>query len=99
MKKNHLKHFDLDLYQETLPNGLLINVIPKEGNNIYVTFITRYGSFHNTFIPYQQKKYYEAPMGVAHFLEHKVFEQKEGEDPFVFYTRNGADANASTSYL
>ncbi len=97
--KSYLKHFDLDLYQETLSNGLLINVIPKSGNNIYVTFITRYGSYHNSFIPYGQKEYYDAPMGVAHFLEHKVFEQKEGEDPFSFYTKNGADANASTSYI
>lgn len=99
MKKSHLKHFDLDIYQETLPNGLLVNVVPKKGNNIYATFITKYGSFDNVFIPYGQKDFYEAPMGVAHFLEHKVFEQKEGETPFSFYTKNGADANASTSYV
>ncbi len=99
MKKHRLKHFDLDLYQETLPNGLFVNIVPKKGNNIYVTFITKYGSFDNIFIPYGEKDYYEAPMGVAHFLEHKVFEQKDGEDPFAFYTRNGADANASTSYI
>ena len=99
MKKNHMKHFDLDLYQETLPNGLLINVIPKSGNNIYATFVTKYGSFDNCLIPHGKKNIYEAPMGVAHFLEHKVFEQKDGEDPFAFYTKNGADANASTSYL
>ncbi len=99
MKKSHLQHFDLDLYQETLPNGLTIHVIPKAGNNIYTNFITKYGSFDNEFIPYQKKRYYKAPMGVAHFLEHKVFEQKDGEDPFTFYTRNGADSNASTSYI
>lgn len=99
MEKNHLKHFDLDLYQETLPNGLLVNIIPKPGNNVYATFVTKYGSFDNVFVPQGKKKSYEAPMGVAHFLEHKVFEQKDGEDPFAFYTKNGADANASTSYL
>ncbi len=99
MKKHHLKHFDLDLYQETLDNGLFVNIVPKKGNNIYVTFITKYGSFDNVFVPYGEKDFYEAPMGVAHFLEHKVFEQKDGEDPFGFYTKNGADANASTSYI
>ncbi len=99
MKRHRLKHFDLDVYQETLSNGLLVNVVPKKGNNIYVTFITKYGSFDNVFIPYGKKDFYEAPMGVAHFLEHKVFEQSDGEDPFAFYTRNGADANASTSYI
>lgn len=99
MKKTHLKHFDLDIYEETLDNGLSINVVPKKGNNIYATFITKYGSYHNVFIPFGKKEYYEAPMGVAHFLEHKVFEQKNGEDPFAFYTRNGADANAGTSYI
>lgn len=39
----------------------------------------------------------KVPMGVAHFLEHKVFEQKDGVDPFTFYSERGCDANANTS--
>lgn len=100
MKKHRLKHIDLNLYTETLPNGLLVNiVVKKKVNNIYVTFSTKYGSFQNEFIPIGEKKMFTAPLGVAHFLEHKVFEQKNGKDPFEFYTRNGADTNASTSHL
>lgn len=98
MKKNKLNIYDLDLYSETLDNGLLINIIPKDNvNNIYVTFSTKYGSIHDEFIPIDSDSYYKVPMGVAHFLEHKVFEQKDGIDPFTYFAHNGADANANTS--
>ena len=98
MKKIRLEQFDLDLYTETLDNGLLVNIIPKDNvNNIYVTFSTRYGSIHDEFIPIDGNKYYKVPMGVAHFLEHKVFEQDDGIDPFTIFSSNGADANANTS--
>lgn len=98
MKKSRLKQFELDLYSETLDNGLLINVIPKPNvNNIYVTFSTKYGSIHDEFVPIDRKNFYKVPMGVAHFLEHKVFEQENGEDPFTRFSSNGADANANTS--
>lgn len=98
MKKNRLISFDLDLYSETLDNGLRINVVPKNNvNNIYVTFSTNYGSIHDEFIPIDDDKYYKVPMGVAHFLEHKVFEQEDGIDPFSTFLSFGADANANTS--
>lgn len=98
MEKTRLKQFDLDLYSETLDNGLLINVIPKTNvNNIYVTFSTKYGSVHDEFVPIDRGDFYKVPMGVAHFLEHKVFEQEDGEDPFTMFSSNGADANANTS--
>lgn len=98
MKKNKLKQFDLDLYSEVLDNGLLINIVPKSNlNNIYVTFSTKYGSIHDEFIPIDGKDYYKVPMGVAHFLEHKVFEQSDGIDPFSVFLSHGADSNANTS--
>lgn len=99
MKIDKIKHFDLPLYSEVLENGLVVNLVPKLNvSNVYATFSTFYGSFHNDFIPIGEKDYYQAPLGVAHFLEHKVFEQENGEDPFSFYTKNGADANANTSH-
>ena len=99
MEVNNLKHFDLPLYTETLENGLTINLVPKLNvSNVYATFSTFYGSFANAFKPLNDDTYYHAPLGVAHFLEHKVFEQADGEDPFSFYTKHGADANANTSY-
>lgn len=98
MKKNKLLQFDLDLYSETLDNGLRINIVPKiNSNNIYVTFSTNYGSIHDEFIPIDSDKYYKVPMGVAHFLEHKVFEQENGKDPFEVFSESGADSNANTS--
>ena len=93
MQINKIKHFDLPLYSEVLDNGLVVNLVPKLNvSNVYATFSTFYGSFHNDFIPIDSDEYYQAPLGVAHFLEHKVFEQENGEDPFAFYTKNGADA-------
>ena len=99
MRIDKIKHFDLPLYSEVLDNGLVVNLVPKLNiSNVYATFSTYYGSFHNDFIPIDGNDYYQAPLGVAHFLEHKVFEQENGEDPFAFYTKNGADANANTSH-
>jgi predicted Zn-dependent peptidase len=100
MIKTPLINLDLDLYQVKLDNGLEIYVVPKNTvNNIYVTFSTKYGSIHNSFVPLGERKMITVPEGIAHFLEHKVFEQKDGVDPFTFYSERGADANANTSNL
>ena len=97
MKKQIIKHLDLDLYEETLPNGLRIFVIPKNNvNNVYVTLSTKYGSADNEFVPLKEKDMVEVPKGVAHFLEHKMFAQKDGMDPLSFFTMRGASGNANT---
>lgn len=98
MKKIPLRKLELDLYTETLQNGLRVYVIPKVGNNIYATFTTQYGSNINSFVPLGETEMITVPNGIAHFLEHKVFEEKDGEDPFTYFGTRGADANASTSY-
>lgn len=98
MEKHNLEKMDLTVYSEVLDNGLQIYVIPKENvNGYYVTFSTKYGSIQDEFIPIGQEEMIKVPMGVAHFLEHKVFEQKDGKDPFTFYSERGCDANANTS--
>ncbi len=98
MKKNKLLHYDLDIYEEILDNGLSIYVIPFQNiNNIYATFSTKYGSIHDEFIPIDSEDYYKVPMGVAHFLEHKVFETNDGIEPFNYFSSHGADCNANTS--
>lgn len=97
MQKTSFPKLDVSLYTEKLSNGLTIYIIPKNnGNNIYATFTTKYGSMINSFIPIQETKKITVPNGIAHFLEHKVFES-EGEDPFTFFGSRGADSNASTS--
>ena len=98
MKKQTIKNLDLELYQETLKNGLRVFVIPKNNvNNVYVTFSTKYGSANNEFVPIDKKDMIEVPKGVAHFLEHKMFAQKDGVDPLTYFTMRGASGNANTS--
>ena len=98
MEKHNLEKMDLDIYNETLENGLQVFVVPKDNvNGYYVTFSTKYGSIQDEFIPIGKDEMIKVPMGIAHFLEHKVFEQKDGKDPFTFYSERGCDANANTS--
>ena len=95
MKKIDLSKLDLTLYYDNICN-LDVYVVPKSGNGIYAVYTTKYGSVDSTFIMDGQTVV--TPLGVAHFLEHKMFESENGEDPFTFFSKNGADANASTSY-
>ncbi len=100
MKKTKIEKFDLDLYYEKLDNGLEVYMIPKNNcNNVYVTFSTKYGSNDIEFVPINSKKMIKVNDGIAHFLEHKLFEQKSGVDPFTFFSENGADANANTNQV
>jgi len=98
MKKSNLEKLDLELYQETLSNGLEVYIVPKENiNGIYATFNTKFGSIHTEFKPNDSDEYVKVPLGIAHFLEHKMFEQKDNIDPFTFFSERGCDANANTS--
>src|SRR5574344_421350 len=98
MIKNEVSGLDLTVYSDKLKNGLQIFVVPMENiNNIYATFSTKFGSITDTFVPIGEKKMITVPLGVAHFLEHKLFEQEDGVDPFSFFAERGADANANTS--
>lgn len=100
MKTINLKYLDLTLYHEKLKNGLEIYIIPKNNvNNVYVTFSTKYGSNQIEFIPIEGKKMIKVPLGIAHFLEHKLFEQNKGPDPFTFFSERGSDANANTNQI
>lgn len=71
MKKRFHK-LDLDLYEETLNNGLSVYIVPmKNVNNIYATFTTKYGGVDTTF--QSNGKVIKTPAGVAHFLEQLPF--------------------------
>ena len=99
MKKIDYKGLQLDVFYEKLDNGLEIFILPKKNvNNIYVTFSTKYGSNIIEFKPIDKKEIIKVPIGIAHFLEHKMFEQKDGTDIFSFYSERGADCNANTNY-
>ena len=82
------------LYYEKLPNGLDVYVLPKQGfNKTFATFTTKYGSVDNTFVPLGKEEMIRVPDGIAHFLEHKLFE-KEDHDAFQLFSKQGASANA-----
>ena len=85
-------------YKEKLENGLEVIIIPKENfNKKYIIFGTKFGSIDNTFINPETNKRTAVPDGVAHFLEHKMFEQKNGEDALYAMMALGIDANAYTT--
>lgn len=86
------------LYIEKLENGLTIMIIPKLGmKKKYMIWGTNYGSNDNKFIVPGEEKITEVPNGVAHFLEHKLFEQKDGTNSLDNLTALGVNANAYTT--
>lgn len=99
MKKKVFKGLDIDYYRETLENGLEVVLIPMlDKKNYFITYATKYGSDITEFTPKDSEKEVKVPDGVAHFLEHKMFEQEDGVDPFTFFSKSGTGSNASTSY-
>ena len=86
------------MYFEELDNGLQVYMIPKPGfNKTYATFTTKYGSIDNEFVPLNQKEMKHVPDGIAHFLEHKLFE-KEDYDVFEKFSLHSGSSNAFTSF-
>ena len=98
MKKLELKGLDMTLYKEKFNNGLEIYLLPYTNKkNYFISYATHFGSDILSFVD-KDNKTHTPPLGVAHFLEHKMFDQETGEDPFAFFSKSGTDANASTSY-
>lgn len=79
-------------------SGLDIYVIPKDLTTYYALFATRYGSVDSRFRASDDQPFLTVPDGIAHFLEHKMFENENGEDTFARFARVGASANAYTSF-
>ncbi len=86
------------LYIEKLKNGLTLMIIPKKGiQKKYIIWGTHYGSNDNKFIVPGENEPIEVPKGVAHFLEHKMFEQENGKNSLDVLTSIGVSANAYTT--
>jgi predicted Zn-dependent peptidase len=91
------EHLQETLYYEVMDNGLHVYVLPKPGfQKTYATFATKYGSVDNHFKVEGQAEV-KVPDGIAHFLEHKMFEEPTG-DIFATFASHGASANAFTSF-
>ncbi len=98
MKEIEILGLDQKIYTDKLDNGLEVVLIPFETkNSYYISYTTKYGSVNLDFTLEDGKKY-SSPKGIAHFLEHKMFEQENGEDPFTFFSKSGTGCNAGTSY-
>lgn len=85
-------------YVEKLENGLTVMIIPKPGvTKKYVIFGTNFGSIDNHFVIPGENKEITIPDGVAHFLEHKLFEQENGTNSLDVLSSLGVEANAYTT--
>ncbi|MDP4097478.1 insulinase family protein [Paenibacillus sp. P96] len=90
-------HLQETLYFEVMDNGLHVYVLPKPGfQKTFATFATKYGSIDNHF-KVEGAEAIKVPDGIAHFLEHKMFEEEDG-DVFTKFSSKGASANAFTSF-
>ena len=79
-------------------SGLTLLLYPMQGySGSYALFTTKYGSVDTCFKTGADADFAEVPAGIAHFLEHKMFESEEG-DAFARYAATGASANAYTSF-
>lgn len=94
MKKIRINNFKEHLYYEKLSNGLEVFIVPNKTKKKFKASLTvKYGSSYIKFR--KDNKIIETPTGIAHFLEHKMFERKE--TPFDFYSKFGTDVNAYTN--
>jgi predicted Zn-dependent peptidase len=99
LKKIASKKYKETIFSTTLPNGLRVYLMPKAGfAKTYGLFVTNYGSLDNEFIPLDGQEFKKVPAGIAHFLEHKVFELEGDKDASNLFAQLGADANAYTSF-
>lgn len=98
METIEFQQLDETLYYKQLNNGLDVYILPKKGfSKTFVTFTTKYGSIDRTFVPIGETEPITVPDGIAHFLEHKMFEKEDG-DVFQKFSEVGAQANAFTSF-
>ena len=97
MEKLYYPTIKETLYHEQLDNGLNVYLLPKYGfSKTYGLFSTRFGSIDTSFIPLGETKMIKVEDGIAHFLEHKMFDMKDGDASDKF-SLLGASTNAFTS--
>ena len=97
MTKTYYPELDETLYTRVLENGLTVAVVPREGfTKKMAYFVTDYGSIHTDFI--LEGKVHKAPAGVAHYLEHKMFDLPGNRDVSAEFAAMGDMTNAFTSY-
>ncbi|MFC0188831.1 EF-P 5-aminopentanol modification-associated protein YfmH [Fictibacillus aquaticus] len=98
MQNKKFGQLEETLHYEEMDNGLKVYILEKKGfNKTFATFTTNYGSVDNHFVPPGKDEAVKVPDGIAHFLEHKLFEKEKG-DVFQDFSKQGASANAFTTF-
>ena len=93
----HYPELDEVCYRETLENGLTVAVVKREGfTKKLAYFVTDYGAIHTGFT--LEGQHHQSPAGVAHYLEHKLFDMPGDRDVSAEFAALGAMTNAFTSY-
>lgn len=97
MNRIYYEKLDEVLFQTRLDCGLTVAVVPRRGFSKKLAYlVTDYGSMHTDFT--YQGRSYTVPAGVAHYLEHKMFDMPDGRDVSADFAALGASTNAFTSY-
>ena len=97
MQEKYYEKLDQKIYKEKLDNGLEVVIVPMNTNNKFVIWGANVGSVDNKFIAPGENDITVLPDGIAHYLEHKLFEQESGRNSLDTLTALGVDANAYTS--
>lgn len=99
LKQNHYPLLAETFYSKTLENGLEVVLLPKADYQETMGVIaTKFGALDTVFKPKNRKLLRAFPSGIAHFLEHKLFEMADGSDAMVGFSEFGAETNAFTGY-
>lgn len=100
MNKIDIKKIDEHIYHKVLDNGINVYMYKANNTNEYkASFFTKYGSIHNDFKIKGDKDFKKVPLGIAHFLEHKLFESETKEEPMEYFAKSGTSSNAYTSFF
>lgn len=98
MEKIKISEVNEELYYHKLNNGLELFVVPNTNQkNYYITYNTKFGSNDTTFKSNNDTSYITVPNGIAHYMEHLMFNMEDG-DAFQFFSKLGASVNAFTTY-
>ena len=99
LKKINYSAVGETVYQTVLANGLRVFLLPKNDfNETYGIISTNFGSVDTGIVSRETKQVTQYPAGIAHFLEHKLFEGRQGKDLLLEFTKLGAESNAFTSF-
>jgi len=98
MKKIKIDKTNEVLYYKKLNNGLELYVLPNiNQKNFYITYSTKFGSINTEFKTDKDNSFKKVPSGIAHYLEHLMFNMENG-NAFDYFSKLGSSVNAFTSY-